>query len=88
LVKMIRDETHRYALSFHRQRRTARDLTSELIAIPGVGEKRKERLLRNFGSLKRVSEASLEELRPFVGEEQAKRIVEYFQQQATNEDEN
>jgi excinuclease ABC subunit C len=87
LVKMIRDETHRYALSFHRQRRTTRDFTSELIAIPGVGEKRKERLLRNFGSLKRVSEASMEELRPFVGEEQARRIVEYFQQQAQDEDE-
>jgi excinuclease ABC subunit C len=87
LVKMIRDETHRYALSFHRQRRTTRDFTSELIAIPGVGEKRKERLLRNFGSLKRVSEASLEELRPFVGAEQAQRIVDYFQQQAKDEDE-
>lgn len=85
LVKIIRDETHRYALSFHRLRRTNRDFTSELIAIPGVGEKRKERLLRNFGSLKRVSEASLEELRPFVGEEQAQRIVEYFAQRAAED---
>ncbi|MBI1760008.1 MAG: excinuclease ABC subunit UvrC [Acidobacteria bacterium] len=87
LVKMIRDETHRYAISFHRQRRTARDFTSELNAIPGVGEKLRERLLRNFGSLKRVSEASLVELRPFVGEKQAERIVEYFQRQNSTEEE-
>ncbi len=86
LMKMIRDETHRFAISFHRQRRTARDFTSELTSIPGVGDKLKERLLRNFGSLKRVSEASLEELRPFVGQKQAERIVEYFQQQSTNEE--
>ena len=87
LVKMIRDETHRYAISFHRQRRTARDFTSELNAIPGVGEKLRERLLRNFGSLKRVSEASLAELRPFVGEKQAERIVDYFQRQNESEEE-
>jgi excinuclease ABC subunit C len=86
LMKMIRDETHRFAIGFHRQRRTARDFTSELTSIPGVGEKLRERLLRNFGSLKRVGEASLEELRPFVGQKQAERIVEYFQQQATNEE--
>lgn len=78
LVRMIRDETHRFAISFHRQRRTARDFTSELTSIPGVGDKLRERLLRNFGSLKRVSEATLAELRPFVGEKQAERIIEYF----------
>ncbi|MFN0086747.1 MAG: excinuclease ABC subunit UvrC [Blastocatellia bacterium] len=86
LVRMIRDETHRFAIGFHRQRRTARDFTSELTSIPGVGEKLRERLLRNFGSLKRVSEASLEELRPFVGEKQAERILEYFKRDAAEED--
>jgi excinuclease UvrABC nuclease subunit len=45
-----------------------------------VGEKLKERLLRNFGSLKRVSEASVAELRPFVGQRQAERIAEHFRQ--------
>ncbi len=87
LVKLIRDETHRYAISFHRQRRTARDFSSELNAIPGVGAILRERLLRNFGSLKRVSAASLAELRPFVGEKQAERIVEYFQRQNAGEEE-
>lgn len=80
LVRIIRDETHRFAVSYHRQRRSMRDFKSELTSIPGVGEKLKDRLLRNFGSLKRVSEASMEELRPFVGQRQAERIIEHFRQ--------
>jgi excinuclease ABC subunit C len=80
LIRMIRDETHRFAVSFHRHRRAARDFQSELTSIPGVGEKLKERLLRNFGSLKRVSEATVAELRPFVGQKQAERIVEHFKE--------
>ena len=78
LVKMIRDETHRFAVTYHRKRRSMRDFQSELTSIPGVGEKLKERLLRNFGSLKKVSQASVEELRPFVGQQQAERIVLHF----------
>jgi excinuclease ABC subunit C len=78
LVQMIRDETHRFAVTYHRKRRAMRDFKSELTSIPGVGEKLKERLLRNFGSLKRVSEASFAELKPFVGATQAERIVEHF----------
>ncbi len=78
LIQMIRDETHRFAVSYHRKRRAMRDFKSDLTSIPGVGEKLKARLLRNFGSLKRVSEASFAELRPFVGEMQAQRIVDHF----------
>jgi excinuclease ABC subunit C len=78
LVQMIRDETHRFAVTYHRRRRAMRDFTSELTSIPGVGEKLKERLLRNFGSLKRVAEASVAELKPFVGQKQAERIVAHF----------
>jgi len=80
LVRIIRDETHRFAVSFHRQRRATRDFTSELTSIPGVGEKLKERLLRNFGSMKRVSEATVAELKPFVGQKQAEMIVEHFKE--------
>jgi excinuclease ABC subunit C len=79
LIQMVRDETHRFAVTYHRQRREMRDFTSELTSIPGVGDKLKTRLLRNFGSLKRVSEASMAELRPFVGERQARRIVDHFE---------
>jgi len=78
LIQMIRDETHRFAVTYHRKRRTMRDFESELTSIPGVGDKLKARLLRNFGSLKRVSEASLDELKPFVGTAGARRIVEHF----------
>jgi excinuclease ABC subunit C len=55
-----------------------RDFACELTSIPGVGPKLKARLLRNFGSLKRVSEASVAELRPFAGERQAQRIADHF----------
>jgi excinuclease ABC subunit C len=78
LIQMIRDETHRFAVTYHRQRRAMRDFQSELTSIPGVGPKLKARLLRNFGSLRRVSEATVAELRPFVGERQAHRIVDHF----------
>ncbi|RMH33472.1 MAG: excinuclease ABC subunit UvrC [Acidobacteria bacterium] len=80
LIQQIRDETHKVAVEYHRKRREMRDLTSELTAIPGVGEKRKVKLLRNFGSVERIAEASFEELRPFVGENTAQAIVEYFRQ--------
>jgi excinuclease ABC subunit C len=78
LVQRIRDESHRFAVTYHRKRRELRDRHSELDEIPGVGPKRKEILLRNFGSLERVAKASLVELRPFVGARAAGLIVEHF----------
>jgi len=81
LLQMIRDETHRYAVTYHRKRRELRDFTSELTAIPGVGEKRKGRLLRHFGSIQRISKASPSELTPFVGRKTAEEIAEHFVRQ-------
>jgi excinuclease ABC subunit C len=81
LLQMIRDETHRYALSYHRKRRELRDFTSELSAIPGVGEKRKGRLLRHFGSIQRIAAAAVSELTPFVGKKTAQEIVDHFERQ-------
>lgn len=81
LLQMIRDETHRYAVTYHRKRRELRDFTSELTAIPGVGEKRKGRLLRHFGSIQRVSRATVPELTPFVGRKTAEDIAEHFERQ-------
>jgi excinuclease ABC subunit C len=78
LIQMIRDETHKAAVDYHRKRREMRDFTSELTAIPGVGEKRKTRLLRNFGSIVRISNASVAELTPFVGKRTAEDIVAHF----------
>jgi hypothetical protein len=81
LIQMIRDETHRTAVQYHRKRRELRDFTSELTAIPGVGDKRKNRLLRNLGSIQRVANASVAELSPFVGRKTAEEIVEHFARQ-------
>jgi excinuclease ABC subunit C len=81
LIQMIRDETHRYAVTYHRKRRELRDFTSELSAIPGVGEKRKTRLLRQFGSIQKIAQASVEELAPFVGRKTAREIVDHFVRQ-------
>ena len=76
LLQEIRDEAHRFAITYHRRRRAARDFASELDAIRGIGEKRKKRLLQNFGSVAGVRRASLEELRPFVGDKLALKIKE------------
>ena len=76
LIQEIRDEAHRFAVRYHRKRRSMRDFDSELDQIPGIGEKRKKRLLRNFGSITGVRQASLEELIPFVGEKLARVIKE------------
>ena len=81
LIQMIRDETHRYAVTYHRKRRELRDFTSELSAIPGVGEKRKTRLLRQFGSIQKIATASTDELAPFVGRKTASEIVDHFARQ-------
>ena len=81
LIQQIRDETHKTAIEFHRKRRETRDFTSELTAIPGVGEKRKTQLLKNFGSITRIAKASEAELSPFVGAKTARDIFEHFDKQ-------
>jgi excinuclease ABC subunit C len=81
LIQAIRDETHKTAVSYHRKRRELRDFTSELSAIPGVGDKRKTRLLRNLGSIQRVANSSIAELTPFVGAKVAAEIVDHFARQ-------
>ena len=79
LVQIIRDEAHRFAVTFHRTRRNARRLTSELHEVPGIGPKTVEKLLRTFGSLDRVRQASREELVAAVGTACANRLRAHFQ---------
>ncbi|MDQ4025916.1 MAG: excinuclease ABC subunit UvrC [Actinomycetota bacterium] len=67
LLQRIRDEAHRFALTYHRLRRTKKMTQSALDGIPGLGEVRRKKLLKHFGSVKRVREASLEELREVPG---------------------
>jgi excinuclease ABC subunit C len=85
LIQRIRDETHRFAVKYHREKRSMRDFDSELTSIPGVGEKTRDRLLRNFGSLRQVAASSVAELKPFVGRKQAERIVAHFQKSEAGE---
>ncbi len=76
LLQEIRDEAHRFAVTYHRKRRSLRDFASELDGIAGIGEKRKKRLLRNFGSVARIRRASERELVPFLGRKLARRVKE------------
>jgi excinuclease ABC subunit C len=76
MVQQIRDEAHRFAVTFHRQRRSAARLSSSLLEIPGVGEKTARKLLRKFGSLQRVRETSVEDLSQVVAPALAQRIHE------------
>ncbi len=75
LVQMVRDEAHRFAVTFHRTRRNASRLRSELDQIPGVGEKTVAKLLRHFGSLERVRQAPEDELAEVVGRAAARSCV-------------
>jgi len=78
MIQQIRDEAHRFAVTFHRQRRKASRINSELTGIPGIGEKTSQALLRSFGSVKRVRAASEEELRSVVSASQAAAVRQYF----------
>jgi excinuclease ABC subunit C len=80
LIQTMRDEAHRFAVSYHRKRLEIRDLTSELDAVPGIGDVRKKVLLRAFGSLERVRKAKYEELAPYVGPKAAAKLIEFFSQ--------
>ncbi len=82
LIQQIRDETHRFAVSFHRQRRAARDLASELRHIPGIGEKTIKKLLTRFGSLEAVRQLSQKQLETAVTPRQAAQLIRYFRQQS------
>jgi len=75
LVQQVRDEAHRFAVTFHRTRRNASRLRSELDQIPGVGEKTVTKLLRHFGSLERVRQAREMEIAEVTGRAVAKRVV-------------
>ena len=78
LIQQIRDEAHRFAVTFHRARRGKRELASELLEISGVGEKTASKLLLHFGSLSALQSLSAEELGQVVNSSQAKRIIEHF----------
>jgi excinuclease ABC subunit C len=78
LIQRIRDEAHRFAVTFHRKARSMRDLRSELDEVPGIGPRRRRSLLRAFGSLAGVRRATREELEAVVGAKTATAVIDYF----------
>ena len=78
LVQMIRDESHRFAIGYHRQRRAMRDRDSELLNIPGVGQQTRQRLLTHFGSLRDVQQATADSLVAVVSRKTAESIWRHF----------
>jgi excinuclease ABC subunit C len=81
LIQRIRDEAHRFAVTFHRQRRTKRDLWSELDTIAGIGPRRRKALLTAFGSVSGVRRATREELVRVVGARFADVVLAHFANQ-------
>jgi excinuclease ABC subunit C len=78
LLERIRDEAHRFAVTFHRQARSMRDLRSELDAVPGIGPRRRRALLTAFGSVAGVRRATHEELAAVIGPKAAAAVIDYF----------
>ncbi|MFZ0284136.1 MAG: helix-hairpin-helix domain-containing protein, partial [Terriglobales bacterium] len=78
LVQLIRDEAHRFAVTFHRKRRQMRDRSTELLAIPGVGARTTRRLLEHFGSMQAVKQADVAALSAVVTRSQAEGILDHF----------
>jgi len=78
LVQLIRDEAHRFAVTFHRKRRQMRDRATELLEIPGVGAGTTRRLLEHFGSVQAVRQADVAALSAVVNRSQAEAILDHF----------
>ena len=81
LFEQIQDEVHRFAITFHRKKRSKRQLASTLDDIKGIGQKTKQLLLVNLKSVKRIKESTLEELIPIIGKAKAEIVFNYFNQE-------
>lgn len=81
LFEQIQDEVHRFAITFHRQKRSKRQLASTLDDIKGIGQKTKQLLLVNLKSVKRIKDSTLEELIPIIGKAKAEIVFNYFNQE-------
>jgi excinuclease ABC subunit C len=85
LIQQIRNETHRFAVTFHRQRRGARQTKTALLDIPGIGPVTAQRLLQRFGSVANLQRASQEELSRMVSKKSAEKIRQYFAERSKGE---
>ncbi|HWW96345.1 MAG TPA: excinuclease ABC subunit UvrC [Edaphobacter sp.] len=84
LMQKIRDESHRFAVTYHRKRRQMRDRDSELLSIPGVGPRTRQRLIEHFGSVRGIRQAAPDALTAVVNAATAEKIRNYFKAETTN----
>jgi excinuclease ABC subunit C len=77
-LTQIQDEVHRFAITFHRNKRSKRQIASELDIIPGIGPKTKEMLLKHFKSMARIRKSSIQELIECIGESKGKSLYNYL----------
>jgi excinuclease ABC subunit C len=79
LIQQIRDETHRFAVTFHRQRRAKRQTKTALSDVPGIGPRTAEKLLRKFGSVANIHRAGIDKLSTVVTRKSAEKILAHFE---------
>ena len=84
VLTRIQDEVHRFAITFHRDKRSKRALHSELDEIPGIGPKTKELLLKSFKTLKKIQESDIETISKVIGRKKAELIINYFKNKEEN----
>jgi excinuclease ABC subunit C len=78
VIQQLRNEAHRFGIEHHRNRRSKAALTTELETIAGIGEQTIVELMKQFKTVKRISNASFEELQPIIGDSRAQKIIEYY----------
>lgn len=81
LIQQLRDEAHRFGLTFHRKKRSKTQVSSELDSIKGIGKETKKKLLSHFKSIKRIKEADEEDIISVIGKSRAKLITDYFKKE-------
>ena len=86
LLQHVRDEAHRFAITFHRQRRDKRTFTTELVEIKGIGQKIAEKLLTEFKSLEEIKTADLQKLSEVIGEAKAKLVKDFYSGETSEND--
>ncbi|PAU93901.1 excinuclease ABC subunit C [Aliifodinibius salipaludis] len=86
LLQKVRDEAHRFAVSFHRNKRSKRTIKTELTQISGIGKKTAQQLLKKFGSVKSVQNAALEDLQEEIGKKTGQKVYQYFHNSSAEEE--
>jgi excinuclease ABC subunit C len=81
LIQQARNEAHRFAITFHRDKRSKEFLQTELTMVPGIGDKTADRLLSSFGSVKAIASATREELNAYLNLAQLKSVWDYFHEE-------